>query len=50
MYINIAEGHVIDISVGNHNEIGSISYRRWSRYDIGTVTVGYVENSIIIDN
>jgi hypothetical protein len=48
--INTTEGHVAARSIGNHDEIGSISCRRWCRYGTGTVTVGCTENSIIRDN
>jgi len=32
--LNTIEGHVIVRSVGNHDEIGIISSRRWSKYGI----------------
>jgi hypothetical protein len=48
--VNLAEVHVVAKSIGNRDEIGSISCRRWHKYGTGIATVGCIENSIIRDN
>jgi hypothetical protein len=44
------EGHVATRSIGNCDEVRSISYRTWCRNGIGSITVGCIKDSIVINN
>jgi hypothetical protein len=48
--VEIVKGHVTAKRNRNCDEVRRISSRRWHRNCIGTVIVGFIKDSVVIDN